>query len=492
MKSIAPPRFTHLIVGLLAVFIVSLSSCVEDDDFYNFRPVTFIIKADFLTVEAGKSITFRDSSIDARSRSWTFPGGTPESSTDPMPTVRYDSVGIYNPTVTTTFADGTSQTRTLEVTVVATIEPDFRASAVEALPGSRIDFTNETRGVGDIPPTMIDSNVIYKWVFEGVSSDTIIGNNPSVVYDELGTYDVSLTVIRRSTSSRVTVVKEDFIQIVSALRIDPDRVEFNEEGSQLVLTFREPLSTPDAADISKLSLMAGDGSSVTINSLEASGNNLVLNLAEGSLIDDETYKLSYSGGTLGFASGAIVSDLDELEVTYYGAYSWVPVDYSTANGTRDVIVNGKTFEWTTADVRGGFKANGAISLLHPTDPNYFVLTTEVGPKALTLQVTPKDGANFGDLRAIALELYNMGPAGTTYTFSHPVRVIQTSAPDHPDTPLVTSLSEGGKVVTLDSTPGRFPTVRMVVLLENPADAANFTMTSSHGEPTIAYPTPSGF
>ena len=71
------------------------------------------------TICAGGSATFTDDSYNAvTSRTWSFPGGEPTSSTDPSPTVVYPTAGTYP--VTLQASDGTntlSTTQTSYITV---------------------------------------------------------------------------------------------------------------------------------------------------------------------------------------------------------------------------------------------------------------------------------------------------------------------------------------------------------------------------------------
>ena len=60
---------------------------------------------------AGTAISFEDESFhNVISRTWSFPGGTPSTSTDPDPVVIYDEAGTYP--VTLTVSDGTSSITT--------------------------------------------------------------------------------------------------------------------------------------------------------------------------------------------------------------------------------------------------------------------------------------------------------------------------------------------------------------------------------------------
>jgi PKD repeat protein len=75
---------------------------------------------------AGNSITFTNTSTNATSYSWSFPGGTPSSSTTASPVVTFNTAGTYTVTLTASNNVGTS-TATTTITVNAL--PNVSASA---------------------------------------------------------------------------------------------------------------------------------------------------------------------------------------------------------------------------------------------------------------------------------------------------------------------------------------------------------------------------
>ena len=82
-----------------------------------------LCKADFTTLKteicAGEALLFSDGSYNAVSGwSWSFPGGTPSTSTEQNPSVVYSTPGVYSVTLTAT--DGASsddETKTGFITV---------------------------------------------------------------------------------------------------------------------------------------------------------------------------------------------------------------------------------------------------------------------------------------------------------------------------------------------------------------------------------------
>ena len=63
-------------------------------------------KADKTLITGGESVTFTNTSENAASYSWSFPGGTPSSSTEKNPVVQYNTDGTYD--VSLTVSDGTN------------------------------------------------------------------------------------------------------------------------------------------------------------------------------------------------------------------------------------------------------------------------------------------------------------------------------------------------------------------------------------------------
>jgi PKD repeat protein len=71
-------------------------------------PPTAVIGHDALTICAGDAITFTDLSLNAAPGSvWSFPGGSPATSTDAAPQVTYPNSGTYTVTLTVSNAFGT-------------------------------------------------------------------------------------------------------------------------------------------------------------------------------------------------------------------------------------------------------------------------------------------------------------------------------------------------------------------------------------------------
>lgn len=150
----------------------------------------------------GTSVQFRDASLfGPTSFAWSFPGGTPATSTDPNPVVTYATAGTYDATLVVTNASGTS-TRTLTKAVtVSNIVPtaNFRARQAPICPGGKITFTNLS----------VNCANTFAWTFPGGTPATSTDVNPTVTFAAAGTYTVTLVAKNAngdSTPKTFTVV----------------------------------------------------------------------------------------------------------------------------------------------------------------------------------------------------------------------------------------------------------------------------------------------
>ena len=85
-------------------------------------------------------VTFNnESSANATSFAWSFPGGTPANSTQENPVVTYNTAGTYNVTLTATNSAGNDVTTLTSYITVATIPTVGFTSSVN---GASVMFTN--------------------------------------------------------------------------------------------------------------------------------------------------------------------------------------------------------------------------------------------------------------------------------------------------------------------------------------------------------------
>ncbi|MEZ4932072.1 MAG: PKD domain-containing protein [Saprospiraceae bacterium] len=128
------------------------------------------------------------SSANAVSFEWDFPGGDPSSSTDENPTVTYSSVGSFSVTLTVTNSAGSNSVTETSYVVVNTVPATGFTAATNVFTAT---FTNTTA-----------NGTTYSWDFGDGTSST--ESDPVHEYSGDGTYTVTLTATNACGDSTIT------------------------------------------------------------------------------------------------------------------------------------------------------------------------------------------------------------------------------------------------------------------------------------------------
>ena len=93
--------------------VIFLASCEEE------QPELLVFDPDLSssTTQVGEAIVFTDYSTGVESRSWTFPGGTPASSTEAEVSVTWAAEGPYIASIEVAFTDGTTDGKDFPIQV---------------------------------------------------------------------------------------------------------------------------------------------------------------------------------------------------------------------------------------------------------------------------------------------------------------------------------------------------------------------------------------
>jgi PKD repeat protein len=157
--------------------------------------------AGFSSSTSGLIATFTNSTTNGTSYSWDFGDGSTSTETDP--THSYTADGVYTVVLTATNACGSS-TVTQTVTITTPPSANFTAGPLTGCPGMTVVYDN----------TSSDNATTFAWSFPGGTPDTSSLENPAVVYNTSGQYDV--TLIASNSAGADTVVFVNYIQVGSA------------------------------------------------------------------------------------------------------------------------------------------------------------------------------------------------------------------------------------------------------------------------------------
>ncbi|PLW94330.1 MAG: hypothetical protein C0591_13070, partial [Marinilabiliales bacterium] len=154
--------------------------------------------SDITAVMINESVQFTDlSANNPDTWSWSFPGGSPSTSTQQNPTIAYNTAGIYDVSLTVTNSEGTdvlAKTAYITAAVPAPIA-NFSADIMTVMINEPVQFTDLST---NNPET-------WSWSFPGGSPSFSVNQNPVVIYDTPGMYEVSLTVSNAGGSNTKTV-----------------------------------------------------------------------------------------------------------------------------------------------------------------------------------------------------------------------------------------------------------------------------------------------
>ncbi len=174
------PVHTYLSDGLYTVKLISEGFCGNDTSTHTVNIATpphagysFQHSGDCVPV----TVTFTNqSSSNATSFLWSFPGGTPATSTAANPVVSYVNPGTFNVTLIAYSAAGSDTATTNNFITIGDVpDADFFLSTN----GTTVTYHNESSGANS-----------YQWIFGdgGMSTET----DPVHEYSEFGTYNVML------------------------------------------------------------------------------------------------------------------------------------------------------------------------------------------------------------------------------------------------------------------------------------------------------------
>lgn len=167
------------------------------------------------------------SSAGAATYNWSFPGGSPSSSTEPNPSVVYNAAGTYSVTLIVANSAGAD---TLTLTNYITADPQAVAGFSYSIDNTTVSFTNSSSNATS-----------YLWDFGDGATSTQV--NPVHTYTQDGTYAVTLTAANgcgTATTTQnliiTTLPTADFSANVTS-GCAPLTVQFNNQSSANATSF---------------------------------------------------------------------------------------------------------------------------------------------------------------------------------------------------------------------------------------------------------------
>ncbi|WP_339790033.1 PKD domain-containing protein [uncultured Imperialibacter sp.] len=176
-------------------------------------PIEALFTSDIQTVVQGNTVKFTNASKGMpESVIWFFEGGTPSASTELNPTVKYETTGSFDVELVV-FKEG-EQNKILKanyVTVSAdnsTLKAKFKVNTPTVFVGNQIKFTDISTG----------GATSWAWTFEGGTPSISSSQNPVVVYNTSGKFNVTLKVTKGAETNTLTI--EDHVGVYVSTGIE--------------------------------------------------------------------------------------------------------------------------------------------------------------------------------------------------------------------------------------------------------------------------------
>ena len=345
----------------------------------------------------GQQVQFADLSQGATSYQWSFDGGSPATSTDPNPTVTYNTSGTWDVTLVVTNPFGTD-TKFEQAYINVSPLPSVAFSATTAGPLA-LDFLNLTANATS-----------FSWSFGDGATSTAV--NPSHTYSAPGTYNVILTAFNNCGSASFTQIIDVLVPPTAAFTSTnpegcaPLSVSFTDQSTGVIAGYNWsfPGGTPSASTAANPTVVYSQPGTydVTLVVGNASGNNTLLE-ADYVVVGEAPaagFGVSLSGNTAtvtSTATGATAFSYDFGDGT--SSTQANPSNTYAAGGTYTItqtVTNacGSATATETVTIAAAPVASFAVSNTSPCLNELITLTsTSSGtPTSLQWTVTRPDGS----------------------------------------------------------------------------------------------------
>ncbi|MBR5983062.1 MAG: PKD domain-containing protein [Bacteroidales bacterium] len=199
-------------------------------------PLVAGFTADATEISAGSAVNFTNTSTGYQAtRTWTFEGGNPATSTEENPRVIYSTPGTYPVSLTVTNACGENtktETSYINVTHAEAGEPeaDFSFATTQTENGFSVQFN-------DLSTNLPES---WSWTFANGTPETSTEQNPVVTFAEEGDYLITLvaenSIGRDSIARTISIVGINDYSIDDMVSVYPNPTSsiLNIESEDLV------------------------------------------------------------------------------------------------------------------------------------------------------------------------------------------------------------------------------------------------------------------
>lgn len=328
---------------------------------------------DFFTLPSGLTMTFENITPGGTNNTyfWNFGDGNTSSMFNPVHT--YNDAGIYDVNLEAFNACGT-EFIVIPVSVYDDPFADFTAN-------NTLGCTPMSVTYDDLSTGLIDS---WNWTFEGGTPATSTLENPTIVYNTEGTYDVTLEVTNQEGTSTLTI--DDYIVVLDlptadfSYTVNGSQVSFTNTSSgatSYVWNFGDgntstntnPVHTYGGSGTYSVELLAGNtcGSLAHLETIIISLEPVAQFTTQQSTVGCATYTIDYTDESAGnptswnwtFPGGSPSSSSDQNpSVSYSSAGTYdVTLEVTNANGSDELVENDYVVINDVPSISASFSSN---------------------------------------------------------------------------------------------------------------------------------------
>ncbi len=341
---------------------------------------------------------------------WSFPGGSPSSSTQQNPEVTYSTPGSYDATLTASNAAGSS---TETKTDFITVEGAPSASFSYVISGLTVTFLNTTTG----------NALSYLWDFDDGTIST--QSDPVHTYAQDGFYQVSLTATNACGSTVFVQTLSVFVPPQADFSASPTTgcapltVQFTDESTPNVLTWSwsfeggVPGSSNDQNPVVQYQAPGTYGVTLTVSNPAGTDTWSVSDYITVNIEPVAAFLFAVNADTVAFVNQSVGAD----------SYLWNFGDGHTSTDVHPVHVYDEdgtyTVMLTATNECGSTTTSQTVTILTPPRAD-FTATPTTGCVPLTVQFTDQSSSN-----VLAWEWHFEGGAPAVSTNQNPVVVYDT-------------------------------------------------------------------
>ncbi len=332
--------------------------------------------AAFSSTLTGTTAAFSNTSINSTTYSWNFGDNT--SATTATPSHTYTADGTYLVTLTATNACG-SNVFTQNVVVITSPSAGFAASTTTGCAALTVQFSDLSSG----------NTTSWNWTFPGGTPATSTVQNPVVVYNTPGTYDV--TLVASTIAGSNTYAQAGLITILGM-----PTAAFTSTHNGAIISFSN-----NSANATTYHWDFGDGSS----SSDSSPTHTYVNngLYQAVLL------ATNNCGSITYTQEITVSTAPTAAFTVSGTKGCAPF---TVHFTNQSSSNATTFTWT---FEGGNPDTSSV-------PNPSVTFSQPGNYNVLLLVSNGSGTDTAStiitVTALPATAFTIQPAGLSVAFTN--------------------------------------------------------------------------